>query len=120
MTLNLFGGKPRGGDRYITPGVTNAEYFANLSAQAYWNLRVRLKRSLKLLNGEKINAEDCLILSRGIKDKVLRQLGQVVYVRKKERKVAVDKDALGPSPDIADAVVMAYSEDIRNGITLYG
>jgi phage terminase large subunit len=114
----LFGGKVKAPDRKISKGVTNSDYFANLSAQAYWNLRVRLKRSLRLIGGEKINPEYCLILPRGIKEKTLRQLGQVMYERKREMKISIDKKAGGSSPDIADAVVMSYAEDIRTGVNL--
>jgi phage terminase large subunit len=117
-----FGGKVEGADRpYLKSGkstILNKDFFSRLNAQAWWNLKLRADNTLKMLEGETIDPDRCLFISGDIHclDKLLLQLSQCVY-DDSTGKIVVDKKPEGAeSPNLADAVVMAFASDLRKGL----
>ena len=112
------GNSPHGKDEIYIDDITNGNYFRNLKAQSWWNLRKKLENTIKLLDGEKIDISTCLILDKNIKklDSLIIELSQASYEHD-ESKLKVNKQPNGSdSPNLADAVVMAFSRSIKNGL----
>ena len=116
----LGGAKVKGPDTVYISGITNKNFFARLNAQAYWNLRLRMENTLRALNGEKVNLDYCLFFKQDISDKALQELCQVVYDLDVTDKVIVDKQPdNADSPNMADAISMAFVRDCNNGLRAY-
>lgn len=118
----LFGGKVKGPNKYFIKHrdlkIKNKDFFDKCNAQAWWNLKLRCENTLKALDGEKINLDKCFFIDSKIDnlEKVLSELSQCVY-DDSTGKIKVDKQPDGaPSPNTADAVVMSYADDIKNGL----
>ena len=100
--------------------ITNREFFDNLKAQAWWDIRNRLERCWKyrlFLKGDKDGAEfpvDQLMsidsgIGKGILSALTGQLCQVQTKQSARMKTAIEKQPEGSrSPNSADAVVMCY------------
>lgn len=109
---------PEGKDKIFTDKITNGQYFRNKKAQSWWNLRLRLENTLRLLDGEQINPNRCLFINENIinLDKLLLELSQASY-KHEESKLMVDKQPNDEaSPNMADAIHMAFTRDLRGGI----
>lgn len=91
----------------------NKEYYANLKAQGWFRLRTRFYKTYRALTEGEIYPHDDLISldSRIPKlQQIVLELSQAQYKPSQTGKIMVDKKPDGArSPNMADAVVMAYS-----------
>ena len=118
----LFGGEVQGKDRpYIKSGkdtIKNGAFFSRVNAQAWWNIRQRAENTVKRLNGADIPLASCLLINPDIQDidELIDQLSGATY-DDGTGKIKIDKRGDGDeSPDMADAVIMAFLHDIRRGL----
>lgn len=118
----LFNGKVKGPSKFFIKHkelkIRNKDYFYRANSQAWWNIRLRVENTIKLLDGEKIDPGKCFFIDSRIDnlDDVLAELSQCVY-DDSTGKIKIDKapgDA--PSPNLADAIVMAFAYDIKKGL----
>lgn len=100
----------------------NIDFFENLKAQAWWELAQRFRKTYLMINDQDIFPKTELIsLSSKIPDlkQLLRELSQPIWGESKNMKRMVNKrpsggefrnkeNKSGKSPNMADAVVMAY------------
>jgi hypothetical protein len=115
----IAGGAVQGAEREMLRKVMNKDFFAKLNAQAWWNLRLRVVNTRKLLRGEKVNPAKCLFFDSKIHglDKLLLELSQALYDYDASNRIKIikaPKDA--QSPNLADACTMAFVYDIRRGL----
>ena len=92
----------------------NKDFYANLKAQAWWQLRLRFERTHRAVqaNDPRMYSKDELIslapdlpLLRTLQ----KELSQPTMSRNTRMKLVIDKQPEGTkSPNLADAVVMAY------------
>jgi len=104
-------------DKHIVPTdrdtPLNKDYFANLKAQAWWQLRLRFERTHRaVIEGLKYDADDMISLPANLPKlrQLQKELSQATVSKTSGAlKLAVDKSPPGTkSPNLADAVVMAY------------
>lgn len=94
----------------------NEDFFANIKAQGWWNLRLRFEKTYRMLTeeGVKYPEDELISISSLIPVEVRYQLEkELTQVTRKQRtgslKMIVDKNPPGTrSPNLADAVMMAY------------
>lgn len=92
-------------------GVKNQDFFLNLKAQGWWQLRnsfLETHRALTMPN-YKYNPEKIISLSSSLKhlDALKIELGQIAYIKSKTGKVQIDKAPDGcKSPNLADVVMI--------------
>lgn len=129
------GMKPYGPKKvYIGEGknkVTNAAMFVNAKAQSWWNVRLRLENSMRLLRGERIDRPDYyLSFSSDIKnlDSIFTELAQATFEEDNSGKIKVDKapgvrkvsiegkEKDRKSPNKADGIIYSFAGDLANGI----
>ena len=118
----FFGGAVEGKKTYYTEDVLNEQFFMNRGAQLYWTLKLRIENTMKLIAGEDIALERCFFInpriSREEVSKFASQASLACYREVGERRIKVDKRRKGyPSPDILDAVSLAFSLDSELGLT---
>jgi len=94
-------------------GRTNEDFFANYKAQAWWSLRRRFQLTHRaIVENLPVNPDDIISLSGSLPDlnRLILELSQPTYSQNGVGKLLVDKvpDG-GRSPNLADAVVIAYS-----------
>ena len=115
----LFGGKVEGGDYEYSYKVLNRDYFAHRNSQLAWALQLRMRRTMRLLEGEDVKPEQCLFISSRIPDleRYITQLAQPVWDENMTGKIVIDKapDNM-PSPDMYDATALAFAWDSRAGL----
>jgi len=104
-------------DEHVEPGDDNSplnkDYYANLKAQAWWQLRRRFERTWRARNepGFTWNAEDLIVLPDDLPQlrQIEKELSQPTAKRDGKMRLAIEKMPEGTrSPNIADAIVMAY------------
>lgn len=103
----------------MVPGRTNFDFFENAKAQAWWALRMRFQATHRAIEAlEKGIAPDAfdpdaiISISSKIPDigKLLIELSQPTYGQSKVGKLLVNKKPDGtPSPNLADAVMIAFN-----------
>ena len=133
------GMSPRGNDtvfvRHAANTITNGQYFKNLKSQSWWNIRMRLENSIKLIKGHKIDRDGYyLSFSSDIKDLdgLFSELSQATYKIDSGGRVQVDKcpgikmirvdgkQKEKRSPNRADAVVYSIAHDLKFGLRAHG
>jgi phage terminase large subunit len=102
----------------------NEDVYANLKAQAWWELRLRFYRTFRAVRERAVYDPDTLI-SLDSKLPHLRQiekeLSQATASKGARMKLVVNKSPEGTkSPNLADAVVMAYWPIVGSRYTLEG
>ena len=110
-------------DDHLIPGddesPINSDFFANLKAQAWWELRRRFERTYKaVIEGEKHDPDSLISLPSGMpKLATLRkELSQATRGKTGALKLVVNKTPEGTtSPNMADALVMAFWPVIDTG-----
>lgn len=94
-------------------GRTNRDFFENYKAQAWWALRMRFENTYKWVRkGIKCDVNECVSLPSELPmlAKLQQELSQPTYGTGKKGKIIVNKKPLGAkSPNLADAVVIAYA-----------
>ncbi len=97
----------------ITPDRTNADFFANAKAQAWWELRMRFRRTfLAVTTGRKFDPDDLISLSGTLPalTKLCMELAQPTWTQNNVGKILIDKQPDGTrSPNLADSVMMLYA-----------
>lgn len=104
-------------DALYMPGTKNKDMFANIKAQAWWGVADRLRATFNAVrNGAKVKPEDMLILDSAMPH--LSHLMDELCTPKRDydkagRVMVESKKDLAkrevPSPNLADALVMAYA-----------
>lgn len=101
-------------------GISNKEFFRNINAQSWWNLRLRMNNTLAALDGaDNVDYDRCLFINGRIEniEGLLEQMSQCIY--DDTGLMRVDKNPNNEdSPDRADAVVMAFTRDLKKGLTI--
>lgn len=124
----LFGGKIQGETTTYLYPFSNKDYFSRANAQGYWNLRLRLDNTIRMLDGQTkgVDLNYCLFLPKNTPDKILRELSQVVYDFDGSDKLRINKQPKQEgtnikmkSPNLADAIMMAFSRDIYRGLKAF-
>ena len=115
-------------DLYKDTEVTNADYFANIKAQAWWDLADRFRNTYLAINeGIDVDVSEMISISSAIDDRILNKLADELCTPlrdfdlagrvKVESKVDIKKREL-PSPNIADAMIIANAPTIRNYVPI--
>jgi hypothetical protein len=90
----------------------NKDFFANFKAQAWWSLRSRVYKTWRAVTfGDVYPADELISFDSGMTllHQLLKELAQPVSKASAGLKTMVDKKPPGTkSPNLADAVVMAY------------
>lgn len=92
---------------------TNKDFYSNLKAQAWWELRLRFERTYRAVTeGVEYNPDELISLPSDLPRlrQIEKELGQATASRTSgAMKLTVDKSPSGTkSPNLADAIVMAY------------
>lgn len=110
---------------------TNGATFLNAKAQSWWNVRLRLENSMRLIRGEKIDRNDYyLSFSPAITDldSIFLELSQATFDEDNSGKIKVDKDPAikeieidgkkrtRKSPNKADSLNYSFASDLQSGI----
>lgn len=103
-------------DEHIIPGDSesplNRDFYANLKAQAWWQLRRRFELTHKaIVLGETHNPDDMISLPSGLPNlsSLRKELSQATRGRTGALKLLINKSPAGTkSPNMADALVMAF------------
>lgn len=107
----------------MVQGRINEDFFENAKAQAWWSLRMRFNATYRAVQAkakfekegipmEEFDPDAIISLSSSIPDlgKLLIELSQPTYGQSKVGKLLVNKKPDGtPSPNLADAVMIAYN-----------
>ena len=99
---------------YDRQSPTNEDHYANLRAQAWWDLRFRLERAFRVRNGDAYPVDDLISFSsEHVSEATLyeleKELCQVQTALTARLKQSIDKMPEGVrSPNLGDAVIMAY------------
>ena len=110
---------------YVVGAMRNGAYFANRPAQLAWNLRQRAMMTMRLVAGGNVDPETCLFIAPEVAENeaFLAHMSQPTY-DKDSGKVRVDKygesrdnKQAKRSPDLFDAVTLAFGEDSAYGLT---
>jgi hypothetical protein len=90
----------------------NKDFYANLKAQAWWQLRLRFERTHRAVTeGIKYPQADLISLPSTLSNvrTLQKELSQPTMKKGTTMKLVIDKQPEGTrSPNLADAVVMAY------------
>ena len=93
------------------PAPLNKDFFCNLKAQGWWNLRDRFHKTYKAVTqGIQYNTEDLISISSDINSlqETLTELSQPTYTAKNGKILINKKPDGGSSPNRADAIMMVY------------
>ncbi len=105
-------------------GRTNEDFFLNAKSQAWWGLRRRFQLTYRaVVEGQDIDPDDIISISSGMTDyqKLVAELSQPTYSQNQVGKILVDKTPEGmKSPNLADAVMIAFAPRKRPHIGLFG
>lgn len=97
----------------ITPDRTNADFFGNAKAQAWWELRMRFRRTfLAVTTGRKFDPDDLISIEGTLPEltKLCMELSQPTWLQNNVGKILIDKQPDGTvSPNLADSVMMLYA-----------
>ncbi|WP_375553384.1 hypothetical protein [Roseovarius mucosus] len=104
---------------------TNRDFYSNLKAQAWWELRLRFERTHRAVTeGVTYSPDDLISLPSNLPKlrQIEKELGQATASRSAgAMKLVVDKSPPGTrSPNLADAIVMAYWPVFRQTYSLTG
>ncbi|HTU68244.1 MAG TPA: hypothetical protein VMF52_20035 [Steroidobacteraceae bacterium] len=91
---------------------TNADYYLNRKAQAWWHLRFRFNESWKASRGEPYDPEMIISIDAKIPElsRLVAELSQATVSESGTGKLQIDKVGEGErSPNLADAVVIAFA-----------
>ena len=102
-------------------GITNKDMFKNLKAQAWWGVRLRFERTFKAVTeGKKYHISDLIFLDSSI-PKIQQLAAELSQPTRSERSgaIIIDKKPDGSkSPNLADALVMAYNDHLLSSMPL--
>ena len=122
LTPVRFGGEVKGKKVHFSPSLRNEHHFARRGSQLYWALRIRVRNTLNFLAGDEADPKRCIFFDkRKIDEKVMQKLASeasiAAYTFSKSSKMEIDKAPNGAdSPNLLDAVVLAFEYDSRYGL----
>lgn len=91
---------------------TNREFFSNLKAQGWWELRKRFEKTAKMVHdGTEYEEDELISIPSRLKylHELVRELSQVTYSHNGQGQVTIDKTPSGTtSPNAADSVMMCF------------
>ena len=94
-------------------GRTNFDFFANAKAQAWWSLRSRFQATHRaVVEGLEVDPDSIISIPKELPElrKLIMELSQPTYSSNNVGKIIVDKVPDGGlSPNLADAVMIAFS-----------
>lgn len=90
----------------------NRDFYANLKAQGWWELRRRFENTYRIINGlDVLDSENIISIPSNLQflNQLEEELSQVQYKFDPKHRLVIDKTPEGTkSPNIADALVMAF------------
>jgi phage terminase large subunit len=102
---------------------TNGDFFGNAKAQAWWQLRLRFQATYRaVVEGIGYTPEDIISISDKITNltKLTTELSQPTFSENTVGKILIDKKPEGSrSPNLADAVMIAYAQVKRKATGWY-
>ena len=120
MRPEMFGGKVAGENVLYAYRYTNRDFFYARNAQLAWNLRLRAQRTQRLLSGDDVDPARCLFINPAIREleELKTQLAQPTYREVTNGRIRLDKfgEDAGLSPDMFDAVCLAFARDSLYGL----
>lgn len=103
-------------------GRTNRDYFANHKSQAWFRLRKRIQKTHRWIkDGMPCSPDEILSVSSKAKNyqKLVAELSQATYAQNTVGKIVINKKPNGmPSPNFADAVVIAFADGSSNQVVI--
>jgi hypothetical protein len=97
----------------------NKEFYSNLKAQAWWELRRRFNKTFRAVkSGEIEDPNDLIVLSGDLKylHEIVNELSRPTFAYDGKGRITIDKKPNGSkSPNMADAIVMAYWPKLTGG-----
>ena len=124
-----FGSTVAGAELPYSGILTNRDYFARRNSQLAWALRMRLERLSRIHNGTPeermifgFGTNECLFMSptahQGLSwDMVSAEMSRPAYEQDISGRIKIDKDPDEEgSPDIFDAIGLAYMTDSMDGL----
>lgn len=92
---------------------TNEDFFGNLKAQAWWQVRLRFRNTYRaVVEGAAVNPDEIISLSGSLTHlpKLISELSQPTYSQNTVGKIIIDKMPDGSrSPNLADSLMMAFA-----------
>lgn len=108
-------------DAAFAAGLKNKDIFLNLKSQSWWEVRLRFERTFKAVEkGEKFDPRLLISLdsSMPLLQRLIAELSQPTRSQPNGL-IKIDKKPDGSkSPNLADALVMAYSDDLLQSVPL--
>ena len=108
----------------MVPNRKNKDFFLNLKAQSWWALRMRFQQTYRAVaEGQKVDPDSIISISSSIKHltALSMELSQPTYSITEVGKVRIDKQPHGAkSPNLADAVMIAFHPDERKRRSFFG
>lgn len=99
------------------------DFFENLKAQAWWELRIRFEKTYKAVTeGREYPPDELISIPSGLSNRhaLEIELSQPTFTTSKNGKIMVDKKPNGSaSPNLADACTMAYWPVQRSGFVYF-
>jgi len=93
-------------------GINNEDFFANLKAQSWWNLRLKFLKTYRAVTEKSdFNPDDLISISSEIKEinQLTVELSQPTFSTNSSGKVLIDKSPEGSkSPNLADSLMMCF------------
>lgn len=93
--------------------VLNKDFYANLKAQAWWELRIKFQNTYRaVVEGMQYDKDEIISISSELKElnQLVIELSQPTYTKNTAGKIIIDKKPDGmPSPNLADAFMMVYA-----------
>lgn len=106
-----------------TMGIKNIDLFANFKAQMWWLLRNRFLKTYRAIHeGEKVREDEIISIPSSMNNihKIKSELSQPRYEKNSSGKIIIKKTPDGfKSPNIADSIMMAFSDLNRNILTYF-
>jgi phage terminase large subunit len=100
-------------DDEMVEGRKNADFFANLKSMSWWSLRMRLQATHRAITeGKPVDPDMLISIPQDLPQlgQLLQELSQPTYSINLSGRIVVDKTPPGfRSPNLADAVVIAFS-----------
>ena len=90
----------------------NKDFYANLKAQGWWQLRLRFEKTYKVIvKGDEYPLDELISLDGSLADlrEIEKELSQPTYTNNGAGKILINKKPSGTkSPNKADSIMMAY------------
>lgn len=90
----------------------NSEFFSNLKAQAWWNVRTRFEKTYqRIVKGIECEDDELIVLDENMEglEELVKELSQPTYSTNNKGKLVIDKKPNGTkSPNRADSFIMCF------------